>query len=179
MTRTYECMMLIDNDAVRAGWRDVKTSIAALVEKHGGKVLAARRWDERRLAYSIRQKKRATYLLAYVELDSDAPVELRRELDISESVLRYLILSAAGVPAGELELSAAEEEAGFTIPEPPLDDVLEEEEEVVPDEEEGAEETDDEVVPAEGLERRRHSEADLEAPQPVGASRAGSEREEV
>ncbi len=179
MTRTYECMMLIDNDAVRAGWRDVKTSIAALVEKHGGKVLAARRWDERRLAYSIRQRKRATYLLAYLELDSDAPVELRRELDISEAVLRYLIVSAAGVPARELELSAAEEEAGFTIPEPPPDDVQEEEEEYAP-EEEGAEEIEvDEVMPAEGLERRRHTEADREAPQPVGASRSGSEREEV
>lgn len=121
--RTYEIMYLLDNNAVRAGWNDAKSAATALIEKHGGKVLSARRWDERKLAYPIRQRRRGTYLLTYAELGSEGVSTLRRELDLTESVLRYLILSAEAVPAAELELTRAESEAGFVVPMPPSEDV--------------------------------------------------------
>ncbi len=124
MTRTYECMFLLDNDAVRAGWNDAKSSVSSLVSKHGGSVVTARRWDERRLAYPIRHKNRATYLLTYCELDAPQIEELRNELDISETVLRYLILATDAVPAEERELSEAEQSPEFELPEPPADDAI-------------------------------------------------------
>lgn len=127
MSRTYEIMYLLDNNVVRAGWKETKAATTALIEKHGGKVLSARRWDERALAYPIRQRRRGTYLLAYASLDANGAAGLRRELDLTESVLRYLILSAESVPAQELELTAAESAAGFVIPEPPVDELPEEE----------------------------------------------------
>ncbi len=171
MPRTYECMLLIDNEAVRSGWRGLKESIANLFTKHKGKTLTARRWDERRLAYPIRQRRRGTYLLSYVELDPAAIADLRRELDITETVLRYLILSSEGVPAQEIELSQAEEAAGFTVPEPPSDDQPEREaSSTPPTEEEEVPEglgLGEEVVPLEGG-RRRRSGSDSEA-EPVGA----------
>jgi ribosomal protein S6 len=126
MTRLYECMFLIDNDAVRAGWGDAKASVAALVAKHGGSVETARRWDERRLTYPIRHKNRATYLLSYCQLDPTTVAALRRDLDISELCLRYLITSAEEVPAKERDLAAAEEEKDFVVPEPPADDAVDE-----------------------------------------------------
>lgn len=122
MTRTYESMFLIDNDAVRAGWASAKASVAELIGKHGGKVLTSRRWDERRLAYPIRHRRRATYLLAYCEIAPERLVGLRRDLDISETVLRYLITSVDAVPPKEVELDAAERAEGFSVPEPPADD---------------------------------------------------------
>jgi len=124
MTRTYECMFLLDNEVVRAGWNDAKSSIASLVKKHGGQVVTSRRWGERRLTYPIRHRNRATYLLAYCELPPAGAGGLRRELDISETVLRYLILSSEGVPAAERELSAAEQAPDFEMPEPPEDDAI-------------------------------------------------------
>ncbi len=122
MTRIYESMFLIDNNAVRAGWNDVKAQVAALVEKHGGKLLTARRWDERKLTYPIRGRRRATFLLAYCGLGGDGVANLRRELDISETILRYLLLRAEAVPPQELELTQAEAAAGFQVPEPPPED---------------------------------------------------------
>ena len=50
---------------------------------------------------------------------------LRRELDLSEKVLRHLILSCEAVPETEAELAAAELAEGFTIPAPPQDDAPE------------------------------------------------------
>jgi len=125
MSRTYEIMYLLDNNAVRAGWKEAKAAATGLIEKHGGKVLSARRWDERALAYPIRQRRRGTYLLTYASLDATGTAALRRELDLSENVLRYLILSAESVPAQELELTAAESASGFVVPAPPAEEVLE------------------------------------------------------
>lgn len=148
MPRIYEIMYLLDNNTVRAGWKEAKAAATGLVEKHGGKVLAARRWDERKLAYPIRQRRRGTYLLAYGEIDSTGIAGLRRELDLTESVLRYMILSAESVPAQELELTQAESAAGFVVPTPP-EDVLEEyDEEQSAEEGSGEPELDEASVPA-------------------------------
>ena len=128
MSRIYEIMYLLDNNAVRAGWKGAKAAATALIEKHGGKVLSARRWDERKLAYPIRQRRRGTYLLAHGSLDPAGVATLRRELDLTESVLRYLILAVESVPPQELELTQAESAADFVVPMPPPEDVAEAEE---------------------------------------------------
>jgi len=122
MSRTYEIMILLDNELVRAGWKEAKAVATGLIEKHGGQVLTARRWDERKLAYKIRQRRRGTYLLGYATLDANGVAALRRELDLTENVLRYLILSAAEVPAEERALAEAESAAGFVVPPPPFED---------------------------------------------------------
>jgi small subunit ribosomal protein S6 len=142
MSRIYEIMYLLDNNAVRAGWQEAKAAATGLIEKHGGKVLAARRWDERKLAYTIRQRRRGTYLLAYGELAADGVATLRRELDLTESVLRYMILQVEAVPEPELALTRAESEAGFVVP-PPPEDVIEAEEEYEEVEEEEPEESEE------------------------------------
>ncbi len=129
MSRLYEIMYLVDNNAVRAGWNEAKASVTGLIVKHGGKVLSARRWEERKLSYPIKQRRRGTYLLVYAELGGDGVATLRRELDLTENVLRYLILSAEAVPAQELELTQVESQAGFIVPPPPPEDVQDAEEE--------------------------------------------------
>jgi small subunit ribosomal protein S6 len=126
--RIYEIMYLLDNNAVRAGWKEAKTAATALIEKHGGKVLTARRWDERKLAYPIKQRRRGTYLLAHAELEAEGVATLRRELDLTENVLRYLILLVEAVPPQEFELAQAEAAPGFVVPVPPPEDVPEAEE---------------------------------------------------
>lgn len=153
MSRIYEIMYLLDNNAVRAGWNEAKATATALITKHGGKTLSARRWEERKLAYTIKQRRRGTYLLAYCELEKDGVAPLRRELDLTEGVLRYLILSAEVVPPQELELTRLESEAGFVVPPPPLEDTVageadehEEEEEDVPELEEAPAELAEEEV---------------------------------
>jgi len=126
--KLYEGMFLLDNQVVRADWNAVKTAVTGTLTKHGAKVLTARRWDERRLAYPIGGRKRGTYLLAYFEQDANGTQSVRRDLEIDERVLRYLIQTAdGGLPEGELEKSQAELEAGFTLPPMPGDDEVVEE----------------------------------------------------
>lgn len=152
MSQTYELMILLDNELVRAGWKEAKGTVTALVAKHGGEVLTARRWDERKLAYTIRRRRRGTYLLAYAAIDAAGVSALRRELDLTESVLRYLVLAVAEVPAEERALTEAESAAGFVVPPPPMDEALEREarEEEGEDETEGEDESDGEAVTPSG-----------------------------
>lgn len=123
--KLYEGMFLIDNDEVRSDWNGAKALVTGTLAKHGAVLRAARRWDERRLAYPIKKKNRATYLLAYFELDPAASETLRRDFDLSEKILRYLILSAPAVPEPELALTQAETAEGFIVPAPPDDDFRE------------------------------------------------------
>ena len=122
MTQLYEGMFLLDNQVVRADWRAAKATVTDLVKKHGGEVLTARRWDERKLAYPISHRKRATFLLTYFNSPPGAVATIRRDVELDERVLRYLMLKVELVPDSERELSQAELAEGFSIPPPPQDD---------------------------------------------------------
>ncbi len=122
-TRNYECMCLLDNGEVRKGWEPLKDAVAGLFTKHEAKVLSNRRWDERRLAYPIKGQQRATYLLLYFAADTQTLPSIRRELEFSESMLRYMITECEEVPA-----DAYEPEAEFDVNAIPEDDAPEAEE---------------------------------------------------
>ena len=127
-------MCLLDNREVRKGWESLKDAVAAIFTKHDAKVLSSRRWDERRLAYPIDGQIRATYLLMYFAIDTQNLPVLRRDLQFSEPMLRYMITDCAEVPEG-----AYEPEAEFDVNAIPEDDA--------PDVEEAPE---SEEKPAEG-----------------------------
>lgn len=118
----YEGMFLLDNRAVRTDWAKAKSAVTDTLVKHGCEVVAARRWDERKLTYPIKGRKRATYLLAYFHQPIDRIQPMRRDLELDERLLRHLIVAVEGLPEGELEKSRAELEAGFTVPPPPSDE---------------------------------------------------------
>lgn len=116
-TRTYECMCLLDNREVRKGWQPLKDAVLGLFTKHGAKILASRRWDERRLAYTIRGQHRGTYLLVYLAVDTQQLAAIRRDLQFNESVMRSLLVDCAEVPQ-----AAYEPEAAFDVNSIPADD---------------------------------------------------------
>ena len=118
-------MFLLDNQVVREDWKSAKTLVSETLQKHGAKLRTLRRWEERKLAYPIAGRKRATFFLGYFDIGVNELPALRRELDLSEKVLRHLILSCEAVPETEAELAAAELAEGFTIPAPPPDDAPE------------------------------------------------------
>ena len=135
MSQIYEGMFLLDNDVVREGYEGAKALVTGGLDKHGATVLSARRWDERRLAYPIDGRRRATFVIAYYQIAGGEMPALRREFDLSEQVLRYLLTCVDALPEGEVELALAEGAAEFAVPEPPDDDAPDPE----PEPEEGAE----------------------------------------
>jgi ribosomal protein S6 len=123
-------MFLLDNQAVRADYKAAKALVLDVLKKHGGEIVCARRWDERRLAYPIQGRLRATYLLTYFKAPGSAIVAIRRDAELDERLLRHLLISVEEVPAKELELALAEGE-DFAPPPPPADDAVDREEPLV------------------------------------------------
>ena len=123
MTHLYEGMFLLDNDLVREGWTTAKSMVTDLLTKHGAQMHTARRWDERRLAYPIAHRKRGTYLLSFFEMPPEKGATLTRDLDLNERILRHLVLRVEAIPETEFESARREDDADFSVPEPPPNDI--------------------------------------------------------
>ena len=123
MAQLYEGMFLLDNEVVREDWKKAKALAVDLLQKNGAEIQTARRWDERVLAYSVKRRQRGTYLLVHYTLEREGIHSLVRDLDLSEGVLRYMMVRTDALPEGELELHQAEDDGEFAVPAPPSDEV--------------------------------------------------------
>ena len=63
-----------------------------MVARHGGEILYTERWPDRKLAYEIKGRRKGTYFLTYFKADGSAVAPLRREAQLSERILRVLVL---------------------------------------------------------------------------------------
>lgn len=106
---TYEVMFVI-SQAEAADLAGVVEHIDGLFARNGAERLAMRKWDERRLAYEIDKQKRAVYLLAYFRLPTDRLGGFERDCNLSERILRFLIIKADHLTAEEIASADAREE---------------------------------------------------------------------
>jgi len=91
-TNVYEGLFIFDSDLYAKGADEVSSQVAGIVEQLGGEVLLSRLWDERKLAYPIKGQRRGTYWLAYFRIDPSTVKDLTRQFQLSNSILRFLIL---------------------------------------------------------------------------------------
>jgi len=100
--KTYEAMFLLD-----AGNPDFQAAcepIRALLDRNEAEVLAIKPWEDRRLAYEIRGRRRGLYVLTYFSANPQRIVEIEHDCRLDERVLRVLILRREHL--GEEELNA-------------------------------------------------------------------------
>jgi small subunit ribosomal protein S6 len=88
----YEGMFILDSNRFGRDHETVSGQIPAMVEKFGGEMLVSRLWEERRLAYPIKGQRKGTYWLTYFRLESTRLVELQRQCQITDDILRVLFL---------------------------------------------------------------------------------------
>lgn len=142
-------MFLLDNEEVRKGFNAARDWVKATLEKHGLDVKVLRLWGERQLAYPIGSRKRATYLLGWLEGSGDAVNEVKREMYLLGPVFRVLFLQEDEIPAEELALGIEKmEDSALVIPEeieePEFEEPYEEPEAEAEASEEGGEKAADE-----------------------------------
>lgn len=89
----YEGMFLLDSGRAAKDWEGTRALVDGVLERYGAKPILRDRWDERKLAYTIKRQKRGTYYLNYFDASGDAVTQIRRDLTLTEGVLRLLILA--------------------------------------------------------------------------------------
>jgi len=98
-------MFLIDPN-FGASFEACEGEVKRLMDRAEAEILFCRKWDERRLAYRIKGRKRGVYILVYFKAAPDKISPLHRDVQISEDVLRVLVLRADGVTEEMMERAA-------------------------------------------------------------------------
>ena len=65
-----------------------------LVTGNGGKIVSEDTWGKKKLAYKIKGQDFAVYHYMEVELPAEAPLKISNTLNITDGVLRYLLVKA-------------------------------------------------------------------------------------
>ncbi len=92
--KLYEALFLVDTALAAADWDGVNKAIETVLEKSNAEIVSIRKWDERKLAYEIDHKGRGTYLLCYFRAEGQEIQQIERQVQLSEQIMRVLILSA-------------------------------------------------------------------------------------
>ncbi len=88
----YEGMFILDPAKFARDPGAAAQQIADLITQHGGTVLAARLWDERKLAYPIKGHKKGIYWLTYFTVPGGNLIAFERQCEITDDIVRKLVL---------------------------------------------------------------------------------------
>ena len=103
--KLYEGMFLMSQSAISAGLGSAIDTVRGMLDRAEAEVLALSKWEERKLAYPIENQKRGTFLLALFKVKPTQVVNIERDCNLSEDVLRVMMTRADHM--GETELSEA------------------------------------------------------------------------
>jgi small subunit ribosomal protein S6 len=88
----YEGMFILDPTKFARDPGAAAQQVADIITQHGGTVLAARVWDERKLAYPIKGHKKGVYWLTYFKMPGGGLTALERQCEITDEIIRKLVL---------------------------------------------------------------------------------------
>ena len=89
--KEYELTVLIHPD-LEVDLEAPLDKVRKLVASAGGKVLAEDNWGKKKLAYAINREEFAVYVAFDIELPADAPLKISNIFNITDEVLRYLLV---------------------------------------------------------------------------------------
>lgn len=95
LTKSYETVFVLSNKLTEEATAELVKKFTDLIAANGT-IDSIDEWGKRRLAYAINYKTEGYYVLMYIKAPSDLPRELERNLQISDSVLRYLVIRYEG-----------------------------------------------------------------------------------
>lgn len=88
----YEIMYIINPTILEEGRDAVIAKVDAILAESAATVTKTEKWGERKLAYPIDKKKTGFYVLTMFEMDGTKLVDVERKLNITEEVMRYIIV---------------------------------------------------------------------------------------
>jgi small subunit ribosomal protein S6 len=91
-TSVYEGMFILDPSKYSRDPAAMAQLVVDLITQHGGSILASRLWDERKLAYPINGHKKGVYWLTYFRMPGGGITPLERQCEITDDIIRKLIL---------------------------------------------------------------------------------------
>jgi small subunit ribosomal protein S6 len=101
--------MFLIGQAAAADLAAVIEHLKEILSRAHAELVAMRKWDERRLAFEIKKQKRGLYILTYFKAPNTALKQIERDCNLSEQVLRVLILRADHYTEDEMRAADAQD----------------------------------------------------------------------
>jgi small subunit ribosomal protein S6 len=112
----YEAMFLLGPVAGSA--EDVTALPKGIIEKHDGKIMVIKKWDERKLSYELAGQKRGTFVVVFFTAPGAAVTQIERDVNLSDEILRVIVLKADHLSKEEME--AVEPQKPMPVEEKPI-----------------------------------------------------------
>lgn len=90
--RLYEGMFIISDTVASSDWEAVVKHVEDLLKNRGAEILKSEKWEDRKFAYKLKGHKRGAYLLIYFNAPTDSITLIKRDFELSDNVLRTLIV---------------------------------------------------------------------------------------
>lgn len=90
--RDYELVLVVNPTVGDEGLPGTVDRVTTFIEERGGQVKQVDQWGRRRLAYPIARQQEGYYVVTQFSLDPQQVRPLEGSLDLSEDVLRHLVV---------------------------------------------------------------------------------------
>jgi len=100
--KLYEGMFLVDSLEATSDWDGITGLITNMIQRSDGEIVTLKKWDDRRLMYNIGGKNRGTYILCYFKAPGPRITEIEKDVQLSERIMRALILSAEAMSEADI-----------------------------------------------------------------------------
>ena len=116
--KEYELTILIHPD-LESDLETPLMKVRDIIKNAGGTIIREDNWGKKKLAYPIRREEFGIYIYMDVSLPSDAPLKISNIFNITDEVLRYLLVTVNEKARKALaeQQAQATEDAGTDRPE--------------------------------------------------------------
>ena len=91
-TALYEGMFVFDSADFATDGEEFTNRLVELIEKAGGRIEAHRMWQDGRLAFPIRNRRKGVHYIALFEMDPANVKTLDRTCKLEDKILRHLVI---------------------------------------------------------------------------------------
>jgi len=108
--KEYELTVLIHPD-LEADLETPLTKVRDIIKNAGGNIIREDNWGKKKLAYPINREEFAVYVYMDVALPADAPLKISNIFNITDEVIRYLLVTVNEKARRALEEQAKQADA--------------------------------------------------------------------
>ncbi len=90
--RDYELVFIISPEVSEEDIPQTVEKVSQFIAERGGSTTVVDHWGRRKLAYPIKHFLEGSYVLTQFRLDPQQTVELEASLEISEDIIRHLLV---------------------------------------------------------------------------------------
>lgn len=91
--RNYEIVFIVHPDLDENSFAEIVSRTKSWITEANGTITKEEIWGKRRMAYAIRKQREGQYVLLNAQMSPTFVNELERNFRITESIMRYLVIS--------------------------------------------------------------------------------------